>query len=293
MKSEKKILFAFILNLAFSVFECIGGILTGSVAILSDAVHDLTDAVGIGSSWLLERKSKGQPDETYTFGYARYSVLGSLLITVLLLAGSITVIVHAVGRIFEPVPIRYDGMILFALVGVCVNGAAAYFTHDGDSLNQRAVSLHMLEDVLGWGLVLIGAVVMRFTDIVVLDPILSVCVALYIFVHAIGHLKEALSVLLEKTPDEIDLHEIVHCVREIEGISDVHHVHVWTLDGHKNCATMHIVATKSDEIRRKVREALHEHGICHATIEVESEVCDERRCQIGNAIAPAHRHHHH
>ncbi len=291
MKSEKKILFAFVLNLAFSVFECIGGILTGSVAILSDAVHDLTDAVGIGSSWLLERKSKGQPDEKYTYGYVRYSVLGSLLITVLLLVGSITVIVHAVGRIFEPVSIHYDGMILFAVVGVCVNGAAAYFTHGGDSLNQRAVSLHMLEDVLGWILVLIGAVIMRFTDIAVLDPILSICVALYIFVHAIGHLREALSILLEKTPDEVDLHEILHCVGEIEGISDVHHVHVWTLDGHKNCATMHIVATKSDEIRAKVRGVLHEHGICHVTIEVESEACVERHCQIGSATA--HHHHHH
>ena len=159
MKPETRILTAFLLNLTFSLFECVGGILTGSVAILSDAVHDLGDALGIGLSYLLERKSRRPPDRTCTYGYARYSVLGGVLTSGLLLLGSAAVICHAAGRLAAPPELNYDGMIVFALIGMCVNGAAAWFTRGGDSLNRRAVSLHMLEDVLGWAAVLVGALV--------------------------------------------------------------------------------------------------------------------------------------
>ena len=145
MKSEKNIFIAFILNLAFSVFEFIGGIFTGSVAIVSDAIHDFGDAAGIGISYFLEKKSKKQPDEKHTYGYARYSVIGSLITTFILLFGSVTVIYNAINRLINPSEIDYNGMIIFAVVGVCVNFCAAYFTRDGDSLNQKAVNLHMLD----------------------------------------------------------------------------------------------------------------------------------------------------
>jgi cobalt-zinc-cadmium efflux system protein len=150
MKTEKNILLAFLLNLAFSLFEFLGGIFTGSVAILSDAVHDIGDAVSIGVSFFLERKAKRLPDATYTYGYARYSVLGGIITTLILLIGSLAVIYNAVNRLFHPTEIHYNGMILFAIVGVLVNFFAALLTREGNSLNQKAVNLHMLEDVLGW-----------------------------------------------------------------------------------------------------------------------------------------------
>ena len=150
MKTERNILIAFILNFAFSIFEFIGGAITGSVAIVSDAVHDIGDAMSIGASYFLEKKSKKQPDETYTYGYARYSVMGGVITTFVLIFGSVAVIYNAILRIVNPVEINYDGMIVFAVVGVVVNLAAAYFTREGDSINQKAVNLHMLEDVLGW-----------------------------------------------------------------------------------------------------------------------------------------------
>ena len=156
MKSEKKILIAFILNLLFSVFEFFGGIFTGSVAIVSDAVHDLGDAASIGISYFLEKKSKRQPDEQYTYGYARYSVLGATVTNLILIVGSIMVIYNAVDRIINPVEIHYNGMIVLAAVGVCLNFGAAYFTREGESLNQKAVNLHMLEDVLGWAVFWLG-----------------------------------------------------------------------------------------------------------------------------------------
>ena len=144
MKTEKNILIAFLLNLAFSIFELIGGIFTNSVAIISDALHDFGDSISIGISYILEKKSKQKPDKHYTYGYARYSTLGAVITNAILLVGSALVIINAIGRIFNPVPINYNGMIIFAVFGVVVNTLAAYFTREGDSLNQKAVNLHIL-----------------------------------------------------------------------------------------------------------------------------------------------------
>ena len=297
MKTEKNILIAFILNMSFSIFEIIGGFFTGSVAIISDAVHDFGDATSIGISYFLEKKSKKQPDNTYTYGYARFSVMGSVITTLILLFGSVMVIYNAVLRIINPVEINYNGMIIFAVVGALVNFLAAYFTKDGDSLNQKAVNLHMLEDVLGWIVVLIGAIVMRFTDIRIIDPLMSMGVAIFIFVNALKNLKEVLDLFLEKIPNNISIEEIKHHIKEIDSVIDVHHVHIWSMDGYHNYATMHIVANEnSHEVKDKIREELKEHGIGHATLEMENPTdhCHEEHCHIEeNHNSHSHHHHHH
>ena len=296
MKTEKNILIAFILNLGFSVFEFFGGIFTGSVAIVSDAVHDIGDAASIGASYILEKKSKKQPDTQYTYGYLRFSVMGSVITTLILLVGSVAVIWGAIGRIINPVEINYNGMIAFAIIGVIVNLGAAFVTRDGDSLNQKAVNLHMLEDVLGWIVVLVGAVVMKFSDFVIIDPILSIGVAVFILINAIKNLKEILDLLLEKTPQGISVDEIREHVLSLEEVIDVHHIHIWSMDGNSNYATMHIV-TNSDAqgIKARVREELAEHGICHATLELEAEGehCHEECCHVEFDLNHGHKHHHH
>ena len=296
MKTEKNILIAFLLNLLFSVFEFAGGIFTGSVAIMSDSVHDMGDAASIGISWFLEKKSKKQPDETYTYGYARYSVIGSVITTLILLIGSCFVAYNAVSRIIAPTAIHYDGMILFALVGAAVNFCAAFFTREGDSLNQKAVNLHMLEDVLGWIVVLVGAIVMRFTDFAIIDPILSIAVAVFIFVNALKTLKEALNLFLEKTPQNISVAEIKEHLMEMEGVLDVHHIHLWSLDGSHNYATMHIVTdAEPSQIKAAIRTELQEYGIDHATLELEEEWehCREKHCHMEMKSHSCHHHHHH
>lgn len=296
MKTEKKILIAFLLNLSFAVFEFIGGALTGSVAIVSDAVHDLGDAAGIGVAWLLERKSKKQPDDQFTYGYARYSVLGSLITNLILLLGSVAVIGRAVERIANPVEIHYNGMLLFALVGVAVNSLAAFFTHGGTSGNQRAVNLHMLEDVLGWIVVLIGAVVMRFTHFTLLDPILSMAVAVFIAFYALKNLKAVLELFLEKTPGGISVPEIKDRLLALEGVLDVHHIHIRSMDGENSYATMHIVTDgDAPTVKARVRGELAEQGICHATLELErsDERCPEPHCHIAPTKTAGHHHHHH
>lgn len=296
MKTEKNILIAFILNFAFSIFEFLGGIFTGSVAIISDAVHDIGDAASIGISFFLEKKSNQQPNEAYTYGYARYSVLGGIITTVILLFGSVIVISNAISRIISPTEINYNGMIIFAIVGVCVNLCAALFTREGGSLNQRAVNLHMLEDVLGWIVVLIGAIVMHFTGLSVIDPIMSIGVAIFIFVNAIGNLKQALDLFLEKTPHGIDVSDIQEHLCEIDGIINVHHIHIWSMDGQNHYATMHIITNKdAGQIKQSVRDELAEHGIGHVTLEFEGEDehCHEIQCHVECKNEPRHHHHRH
>ena len=297
MKTEKNILLAFLLNLAFSIFEFFGGIFTHSVAILSDAIHDIGDAISIGIAFFLEKVSKKEADEKHTYGYARYSVLGSFITTIVLLFGSILVIYNAVKRIVNPIEINYDGMILFAVVGVCINFLAALLTREGNSLNQKAVNLHMLEDVLGWLVVLVGSVVMRFTDFYILDPLMSIGVALFILINAMKNLKEVGDLFLEKTPNGVEVKNIAEHLCEIEDVVEVHHIHVWSLDGHNHCATLHVVINGNGHtIKEKVRKELQEHGIIHATIELEEvgEPCHEKTCPpTPPCPSGVHHHHHH
>lgn len=295
MKTQRNILIAFILNLSFSVFEFLGGILTGSAAIMSDAVHDLGDAASIGVSCFLERISRRSPDEKYTYGYARYSVIGGFITTLILLLGSVVMIYNAIDRIITPTEVNYNGMILFAVVGVCVNFCAAFFTREGHSVNQKAVNLHMLEDVLGWIVVLVGAVVMRFTDFWFIDPVMSMGVSVFILINAFKNLKEIADLFLEKVPRNIDVGEIKEHIGKIEGIIDVHHIHIRSFDGQNNIATMHIVTDNDPyKIKAAVREEMGEHGITHVTVEIEAgdENCSKRCCDIKVDAVPSQGHHH-
>lgn len=297
MKSDKKILLAFLLNLFFSIVEFIGGAITGSIAIISDAIHDFGDSLSIGTSFVFEKISKKKPDGNHTFGYYRYSVLGSVFQSAVLLGGSIIVIYNAVIRLINPVDINYNGMIVIAIAGFIINFAAAYFTSGGESLNQKAINLHMLEDVLGWAIVLIGAIVMKFTNFAFLDALLSIALAVFIGYNALMGLKAVLDIFLEKTPVGISIEEIKSHLLSIDGVCDVHHFHVWSMDGYKNGATLHVV-TNGDysAVKENVKEELKEHGISHSTIELEreGENCADKDCHIHlHDHSHGHSHHHH
>ena len=293
MKTEKNILIAFLLNISFSIFEIFGGIITGSVAIISDSIHDMGDAMSIGISYFLEKKSKKKANNKYTYGYIRYSVLGGVITTTILLVGSILVIIGSIKRLFNPVEVNYDGMIIFAVIGVILNFLAAYVTKEGDSINQKSVNLHMLEDVLGWIIVLIGAIVMHFTDIKIIDSLMSIGVSLFILINSLKNLKKVLDLFLEKTPENIDIEEIKKHLLEIKGVDDIHHIHVWSIDGYKNYATMHIVTKSKNikELKSKIRKELEEHNICHSILETEDEVCNDLECNV--EFNMEHHHHHH
>lgn len=296
MKTEKNILIAFLLNLCFSIFELIGGMFTNSVSIISDAVHDVGDSFSIGLSYFLEKKSRKKPDSKYTYGYMRYSVLGAIITNTILIAGSVLVIFNAILRIINPVEINYNGMIIFAIFGVVVNFLAAYFTREGDSLNQKAVNLHMLEDVLGWIVVLIGAVVIKFTELNIIDSLLSIGVACYVLFNALTSFKDIVDLFLTKVPNNINISELSKHILKIDGVDDVHHVHVWSMDGVNNYATMHVVSNIKDVslLKKSIREELEEHDINHVTIEIDEDKdeCSDKECEVKHNEHSHHHHHH-
>ncbi|MDO5561797.1 MAG: cation diffusion facilitator family transporter [bacterium] len=296
MKIEKNILVAFVLNLTFSVLELIGGFFTNSIAIMSDALHDFGDALSIGIAFFLERKSQKKPDTRYTYGYARYSILGALITTVILITGSILVILAALQRLSKPVAVNYQGMIVLAIFGVIVNFGAAYATSKGDSLNQKSVNLHMLEDVLGWVVVLAGSILMHFTDITMIDPLMSIGVSIYILIGAVKNLLSVMDVFLEKTPAGLSVAEINEHLSSLADVVNVHHLHLWTLNGESNYATVHVkvkTIKKQDQLKQIIRQELRQWKIVHATIEIEGEndECSEQECSV--VLSEIEHHHHH
>lgn len=266
---------AFFLNLGFTIIEIVGGFLTNSVAIISDALHDFGDSLSLGLSWYLQKKSTQKSDETYTFGYRRFSLLGALINSIVLIIGSTFIIVEAVKRIMEPEATDAKGMIALAVLGVIVNGYAAFKVGKGKSLNERVVSWHLIEDVLGWLAILVAAIVMLFFDVPVLDPLLSIGITLFILWNVVKRLKETLSVFLQAKPTEIDLKKIESNIRKIKGIENTHHAHIWSEDGEHHVFTIHLKLKKLENIsdvyriKKEVKAVLAEYAFSHYTIETE------------------------
>ena len=274
--AEKRIGTAFFLNLAFTLIEIAGGLLTNSMAILSDALHDLGDSLALGLSWRFARLSKRTGDEVYTFGYRRFSLLGALAMSVFLFGGGAVVLFESIPRILSPEATNVPGMLGIAVVGVVVNGVAALRMRGGSSLGERIVTWHFVEDVLGWVAVLIAALVMMFHDIPIIDPILSILITLYVLWNVGKRLKETLVILLQGVPDGVDLNTVVAAIRAVPGVCDVHHTHIWSQDGEHHVLTAHVVIENADSfdevaaLRGQIKGELLRLGIRHATIEIES-----------------------
>jgi cobalt-zinc-cadmium efflux system protein len=268
---------AFFINLAFTVFEVIGGFYVNSVAILSDAVHDLGDSLSLGIAWYLQKKSTTDANEKYTFGYKRFSLMGALINSIILILGSIYVIYESILRFIHPEATNAKGMLIFALVGVAVNGFAAFRLSKGNSMNEKVLSWHLIEDVLGWSAILIASIVMIFWDLPILDPILSLAIAAFVLYNVFKRLRETLYVFLQGAPQEIDLPELKRKILEIPKIKSIHHTHLWTLDEENQIFTIHIVMSGLSDlaeiirIKKQVKAYLKESHISHATIDLEFE----------------------
>lgn len=271
MKTDQNILIAFILNLSFSILEIIGGFITNSISILSGAIHDIADALSIAISYFLEKKSKHKPNYKYTYGYTRYSILAAFITTIILLCGSLLVIYNAIIRLFNPIYINYNGMIIIALIGILFNIIAVYKTKGSHSLNQEAVNLHLLQDVLSWIVVLIGSILIKFTKINYIDSIMSFIISIYIIIHALKHLKIVLDLFLAKTPNNINIRKIKKELLKNKNIININHIHIWSMDGYSNYATLHVIIN-NDEVEKTeklIKEYLKKENISHTTIEIE------------------------
>ncbi|WP_211656107.1 cation diffusion facilitator family transporter [Planococcus alpniumensis] len=273
-KDEKNIKLAFFINLLFSIGEFIGGFLINSVAIMSDAVHDLGDATALGLSWFLQKFSKKKGDQKFSFGYKRFSLLGALINALILIAGSIYIFFQAIPLLFNPEHSNAQGMVWFAIAGVLLNGFAAYRLHKGKSVNEGVLTWHLLEDVLGWVAVLIVGIVLLFKDIHILDPILSIAIALFILFNVFRNLSKTMKILLEGVPQEIDLDEVHSRIEKIPGVLSVKDLHIWSIDGEEHAMNVCLSVTgenlaDSTAIKEKVRSTISDLQIIHSTIEMD------------------------
>lgn len=284
--APENIKIAFFLNLIFSIVEFVGGFLTNSISILSDSVHDFGDSLSVGLSYLLEKKSKKESNNKYTYGYLRYSLLGAFITSIILLLGSIIVFYNAIPRLIHPEEINYDAMIIFAIFGVLINGYAAYKTSHAEKHNEKAINLHMLEDTLGWVAVLIGSILIKIFNFYIIDPILSILIALYILFHVYKNLKEVFDIFMEKVPSDLDVDKIKNKIeKKYDSIKNLHHIHLWSLDGINNCMTAHVLLNKElskDEIinlKNEIKNDLKDK-ISHITLEIEylNETCNNKKC---------------
>jgi cobalt-zinc-cadmium efflux system protein len=277
---------AFFLNLGFAFIEIFGGLWINSMAILSDALHDLGDSLSLGLAWYFERVARKGSDQHFSYGYRRFSLLGAVINSVILLLGSLAVLWVAIPRLLNPEPVHAPGMIGFALLGVAVNGFAALRLHKGTTLNERVAMLHLLEDVLGWAAVLVGGVLLYFFDLPVIDPLLSVLITGYVLYNVVRNLRQGLKILLQGTPTDIDLGQLQAQLKQLPEVRSVHDLHLWTLDGTSHVLTMHVVVNENldllqaNEVKQRIRAALQAEHIDHVTVELEmpGQECSQLHC---------------
>lgn len=283
----KNISTAFFLNLAFTIIEIIGGLMTNSVAIMSDALHDLGDSLSLGLAWYFQKVAKKGRDKTFSYGYKRFSVLGAMINAIVLVVGSVFILQETIPRLWQPETPNVQGMFWLAILGIVVNGAAVLKLQKGTSLNEKVISLHLLEDVLGWAAVLVGSVLMYFFDLPIIDPLLSIGIAIFILLNVYRSLKTALNIVLQAVPTDIDIKKMkTDFIQKYPKIQSIHDLHTWTMDGEYNILTMHVVLkdnqTISDlsQLKKDLRHDLEHCDIQHATIEFETvgEDCELINC---------------
>jgi len=279
--STQNIKTAFLLNLLFTIIEVAGGLYTNSISVLSDALHDLGDTLSLGLSWYFDRLSKKKRDDRYTYGYGRFSLLAALINAVVLISGSVILLIEAVPRLWAPQAPDAGGMFVMSVLGILFNGAAMLNLRKGKSMNERMVYLHMLEDVLGWAALMVISIIMYFYHLPILDPLFSVVFTGYILWQVIKNLRKVVAIFLQGRPEGISIEGIQQQLANINNICEVHDVHVWSIDGEKSVASMHVVVPPEintqqiQTVKNQVKEELKQLGIQHTTIEIEyySEEC--------------------
>jgi len=279
--ASKRIGWAFFLNVCFTIIEFIGGWLTNSTAIMADAVHDLGDSFSIGSAWLLNKLSNKEASEAYTYGYKRFSLLSAVINSLVLVIGSIWILLEAIPRLSAPEMPHIEGMLLLSIFGIAVNGYAAYKLSAGETINERVLNWHLMEDVLGWVAVLIVSIVLMFADWPILDPILSIAFTLFILFNVIRNLKQAITLFLQAAPDANTQQGLLKVLVQAQHVSAVHHLHFWSLDGEQHVLTAHLVldsmitSQQMLALKREISKSLQGYNLAHTTIEFEfpEELC--------------------
>ena len=284
MKSSRNMTIAFLLNFSFAIIEFIFGLLFHSSAVLADAIHDTGDALAIGLSTFFEKISTRKEDRNYTLGYKRYSLLGALLTSVILLVGSTLVIVENVPKLLAPEKVNYDGMLVLGIVAIAVNTAASRVVSHGHSHNESILSLHFLEDILGWLAVILVSLILRFTDWYFLDPLLSLVIAGFILSKAMPKFWENIRIFLDHVPSDVDLSQLYQEIAALENVRAITQLNVWTTDGLEKFAMLHICLENPNllaETQANLRQKLLAYGIAKVTIQTDESLQEHQEYCIG------------
>jgi len=285
-QAESNLKMAFWLNAVFALIEIAGGIFTNSIAILSDAFHDLGDSVALGLAWYFQRISTKQRDDIYTYGYKRYSLVGATISAIILLIGSVIIISEAIPRLIAPEPVHTQGMMYLAIVGIIINGLAMFRLKKGHTQNEKVISIHLLEDVLGWVAVLVASIIMKFYDVPILDSLLSLMITAFILFRVFGNMRHTFRIFMQATPSKEQVEHFKSNLAIIKGIIDIHDMHFWTMDGSYNIASLHVsvdpqmTVSETELVKLEVRTFLEKEGFAHTTIEIEpgGKLCELQDC---------------
>lgn len=279
MKTKRAVWLAFFLNLSFAIVEFIAGGIFGSSAVLADSVHDLGDALAIGLSAFLETISNRQEDSHYTLGYKRFSLLGALVTAVILMTGSGMVILENVSKLFHPQPVNDEGLLWLGMFAISVNVLASLVIRKGQTKNESILSLHFLEDTLGWVAVILMAIVLRFTDWYILDPLLSLAISIFILSKAIPRFWSTLKIFLDAVPEGVDIQKIKKDLAELDHVASINQLNLWTMDGLEKNAIVHVCLehVKHMEVcKESIRNLLQERGFQNVTTEVDEDLATHR-----------------
>ena len=296
-EDSTRIGWAFWLNFIFTIIEFIGGWLTNSMAIMADAVHDLGDSLSIGLAWYLSKLGHKASTEKYTYGFKRLSLMGAMINGLILVLGSAWVLSEAIPRLYNPEMPVTEGMIGLAILGILVNGFAAYKLHGGHSMNEKVLNWHLIEDAMGWVAVLVVAIVLNFVEWPILDPILSIGFTLFILINVVKYVVQTMSLFLQGVPDVSTRKAISQALLSMEHVEELHHLHFWSLDGEQHILTVHIVINcsidnqKLRQLKAEVHNRLAPFSLAHTTVEFElpGEPC---RDESDHLHAHSHYHEH-
>ena len=299
MSSKFAVWIAFFLNLSYAIVEFIAGGVFGSSAVLADSVHDLGDAVAIGVSAVLETISNREEDSRYTLGYKRFSLLGALITAVILMTGSVFVILENLTKLFHPQPVNDEGILWLGIIAVTINVLASLVVRKGKTKNESILSLHFLEDTLGWVAVILMAIVLRFTDWYILDPLLSLVISFFILSKAIPRFWSTLKIFLDAVPEGVDIEQVKSDLEQLEHVSSVNQLNLWTMDGLEKNAIIHVCLKQIEDMeasKTAIRHHLKDIGFHNITIEVDSDQ-DSHACHKRDIHAiesqSGHDHHQH
>ena len=299
MKTKHAVWIAFFLNLSYAIVEFIAGGIFGSSAVLADSVHDLGDAIAIGISAFLESISNREEDSHYTLGYKRFSLLGAMVTAVILMTGSVLVILENITKLVHPQPVNDEGILWLGIIAVSINVLASLVIRKGQTKNESILSLHFLEDTLGWVAVILMAIILRFTDWYILDPLLSLAISFFILSKAIPRFWSTLKIFLDAVPEGVDIKQVKNDLEQLDNVASVNQLNLWTMDGLEKNAIVHVCLehVKHMEVcKESIRDLLKERGFQNVTIEVDSDqashACHKRDIHAIESQS-GHEHHHH